>query len=52
MTVHQKSILTVTLILASGLLMWPAGILMIWGFMLLNGDIPTITNEEKGPPNR
>ena len=42
MTNKQKSLLTVALIIATGLFMWPAGILFLWMLALINGDIPTI----------
>lgn len=52
MTLHQKSLLTVVIILATGLFIWPAGILMLWFFLLINGDIPTIATDKKRPSNR
>jgi len=45
MTARQKTLLTIVLIIASLLFMWPASILIIWWLALINGDIPTVIEE-------
>lgn len=49
MTARQKTLLTMALILASLLFMWPASILIVWWLALINGDIPTIKQEKEVP---
>jgi len=41
MTLRQKILLGIIGLLASWLFTWPLGLLLIWFFSEVNGDIPT-----------